>query len=361
MKNLVILIFLFLCGCSEAVLERSTPPTLLLTEEPDVTIPFVKQMKEDYGINVIYHFHDTMDFRFTMADKNLIGNWNNIHFKKFNEKEDALFGIDYLEKYIFCYFKKELYFNNEVLNNEILTTIIPRHIFVVDSLYGMHSSVGQYLVELNESESEEYFSFIWNGFEPMFAFNAKILEGKTEKEMLKFRNSALYAFISHLLIDKELYKELPVDFFEVVSYLYGTNIKDKATEDNAPTIDRYNSQGVSMGPYWYAGSWYTSLGLAITNHSPEANTGVYSRETAYDQILLINKKTLNFPTKIKDLRNMLHVVICEDNIENLYKYYINDNPIFINRMKILIRQMYHWGIDVYAINPSMREFYKYNQ
>lgn len=346
MKKLIYTLFLgvmLFAACSEEDLEPSMADKPSATETPDMTKPLIAAYKNNYDVNIIYRFADSTDFLFSFQDKNSVTSWKKTEIGQLSDMQ-VDYGLQMLDSLVLHYFKDETVFQGETYHPDFKRKSFPRKIFLVDSLGGGYSTLGQTIGELNDYESQGYFSFLWNGFEPMFAFNGILLSGASEKNILKYRNSALYGFLSALFVDRGVYDDFPAAFFEPVADLYGTSINELAREENAEVY--------TYGPrYYYLPEWYTSKGFALTNSSPGS---AYGTETKYTTVL-DTTRTMNFPLRDRDFRNMLHVMICETDTDNIRNYFSNE--IFAGRMRILIEEMYRRGIDVFAINPTMKEFF----
>ncbi len=346
MKKLIYILLLgmaSLAGCSEDNPVPSLADTPSLTEFPDMTKPLIAAYKNDYDVNIIYRFNDSTDFRFALGDKGSVTNWKKLEIKQLSDAS-VDYGLKMLDSLVLKYFKDEVEFRGETFRPDFKRERFPRKLFLVDSLGGGYSSLGQTISELNDAESQGYFSFLWNGFEPMFGFNSTLLATATSKNIQKYRNSALYGFLSALFVARGVYDEFPAAFFEPVADLYGTSVNELAREEEAEVYKN--------GPrYYYLPEWYMSKGFALTNNSPGSAYGVETKYTT----ALDTARTMTFPLRERDFRNMLHVMICETNQENIRNYFRND--VFIGRMRILIEEMYRRGIDVFAINPAAEEFF----
>lgn len=330
-------------ACAEDDLLPSMADKPSATEEPDMTKPLIAAYKNDYDVNIIYRFTDSTDFLFALGDKGNVENWKETVIKQL---PDSLvdYGLRMFDSLVLKYFKDEVEFRGEMYRPDFKRKSFPRKIFLVDSLGGGYSGLGQVIGELNDAESQGYFSFLWNVFEPMFAFDSTLLTGASAKMILKYRNSMLYGLLSALFVDRGVYYEFPTVFFEPVADLYGTSVNELALEEEAEVYK-------SGSRYYYLPEWYMSKGFAMTNDSPGS---AYGTETKYTTTL-DTTRTLNFPLRDRDFRNMLHVMICETKADYIRKYFQND--LFVSRMRIMIGEMYRRGIDVFAINPVMEEFF----
>lgn len=343
MKKIYILLCVMgvLFSCGEDELSPSGADKLPDRENPDMSKPLIADYKNKYDVSIIYRF---VNYRFRFGDENDVKVWEHLKIKLL-EDESVDYGLQMLDSVILHYFKDEICFNGETFYPDFKQKFFPKALYLVDSLGGNYSNLYQYMEELNDKESEKYFSYVWNGFEPMFAFNYGILSKASSKDMLKYRNSALYSFISTLLIDRGALKEFPAEFFEPVKNLYGTSINSLAWEEDAPVYSKFRR-------YYYTPEWYMSKGFALTNNFPKGRGS--GKTTAYTTAL-DTTRNLTFPNRERDLRSMLHVLICENDPSNIDTYFRQE--AIQERMRILIRELYKRGIDVFAINAATKEFF----
>lgn len=345
MKRLIFLL-LILCAyasCSEEDLSPSGLDKVPVRENPDMSKPLIAAYKNLYDVSIIYQFDIESDFKFAFNEVNDATAWDDLQIKQYGT-DNIDYGLEMVDSVVLKYFKDEIDFQGEHYVADLKSTYFPKTIFLVDSLGGGYKSLGQYLGELNNAESEKSFTYIWNGYESMFAFNKKLLSSATETEMTRYRNSALYSFLSCMFIDKHALDGFPAEFFESVNDLYGKSVNDLAREEEAEVIK-------TGSKYYYSPEWYMSKGFGLTNKSPLQTSGV---ETKYTSVL-DTTKVMNFPDRSRDFRNLLHVLICETKRENLEKYF--NGPVITDRMNIMLRELYRRGIDMESINPVTVKYF----
>lgn len=303
----------------------------------------VKEYHDKYGVNILWNFDDTLDFKTGLFDKTDVELWGRV---KIEHLPDSLvkYALNCLDEFVLQYFNDEVTFNGEQLQVTFVRDYFPRKIFVAKKLSGNYNSLKQYLSELDVSETSSYYSVLWNGYEQLFAFDSLTLEtgnmAATNKNKAKI--SSFYCFLSNVLSANNLYAAFPDEFYAPVEDLYSTNIRTAAELDEA-------SRGEGRDSVYYKANWYIGKGFALTRRSPymSGNSKNYDRRVQYEQA---------FPDYERDIRNFLHVMLCESE-DNLNTYYLQ-SPVFVERMRIFIRQLYEWGIDVYALNPLMKKFYE---
>lgn len=340
---IIFILTVSLTSCEEDALVPSMADKQFAKENPDMSKPLISDYKNNYGISIVYEFDLVHDYLFSFSDKNAVVAWNRLSINQFNS-EQVDYGLEKLDELVFTYFKDEVAFQGNTYKSDFMKRLFPRAVFVVDSLAGEYKNLGQYIGELNNYESSKYFSFIWNDFEPMFAFNKDILSKATPQTISKYRNSIMYCLLSELFIGRKLYNDLPVSFFESVAGLYGASVNDLAIEENAEIIEN--------GPRkYYAPEWYMSQGFVMTSDSPAAG---YGTVTPYARLLDISRN-YSFPDRERDLRNILHVIICETDKNNIRNYF-KVNPL-LPRIQTMILALYGYGIDVAAINPAIEEYF----
>ena len=90
------------------------------------------------------------------------------------------------------------------------------------------------------------------------------------------------------------------------------------------------------------------LGMALTMHSPNK-----SASSSFDLRLRIGN-SLYFPDRERDFRNFLCVMIFTDE-DDLRKYYL-PSVLFCDRMRVAVRLLQDWGVDILKINPALEMF-----
>jgi len=344
---LPLVIFFFACH-KEEILTPSNADETTLIEYPDMSKPLVSQYKNDYNVSIVYRFNDVTDFRFAFMDRVSVTNWNKVNIQKVDENAPD-YALQMLDSLVLKYFNDEIVFQGQTFTSDFRKTYFPKHIFVADSISGSYSAIGQKLGELNLYETEKYYSFLWNGYEPMFAFNKAVLSVASASGILKYRNSMLYCFLSELFMQKGIHNQFPAAMYEPVVSYYGTSINDLAESEGVAR----NYSGPGNRYVHYDPVWYNAKGFALTNRSP-FSISTYSNTTSY-KATLDSTATLTFPDKDRDFRNLLHVMICENSVSNIQTYLFDE--VFKARMRIFIEEMYKRGIDVFLVNPAMKQYF----
>lgn len=337
----ILLLSLSVFACQEDDLTPSGLDELPARERPDMSKPMIAEYKNKYDVSIIYQFDTESDFKFAFREEHKALAWDKVEIKQY-DASGVDYGLEMLDSVVLKYFKDDIEFQGETFHPDFKAKNFPKAIFLVDSVGGSYQALGQYLGELNDAESDKSYTCLWNGYEPLFAFNPTLLGGLDD--LTRQRNSALYCFLSAIFINRGVYDEFPSEFFEPVADLYEKSVNELAVEEEAEVI--------KYGPrYYYSAEWYMSKGFALTNESPVSLSGT---ETKYNAAL-DTTKVMNFPNKGRDFRNLLHVMICETKRENLEQYF--KSPVIISRMQIMIREMYRRGIDVEAINGVAYQYF----
>ncbi|WP_430815148.1 hypothetical protein [Carboxylicivirga sp. RSCT41] len=350
------------CEKEEALSPSGLDEVAPKSEEVDMTKDLIAKWNNDYGVKICYDFDVKTDFMFALQERQELDTWKKDTLKLFNA-ESIDYGLRMLDSMVLRFFKPQLELNGKMIANDFIKNYFPRHIFIVDSIgssstnYNSYSH-GPYIHEPDNYEYYgHYYSILQNGYEPAFAFNYESLHGLDKDAVTgikKYRNSMLYCFISSLLIEKKAIDLLPAELFEPVAALYLEDVDDLAEEEDAPVWDRF---GWGNERYmYYEPQWYINKGLVLTNSSPVA-TKVYGNVTMYTTILgLDSPKTI--PDKERDVRNLLHLLIYETNTDNLESYYTG--KVIVQRVRLMIEELYKMGIDIYEINPAAKHFFDYN-
>lgn len=329
----IVLPVLLLQACNkEDDLSPSYEDVNRLKDSLDLSIPLVKEYYDNYDIYLLNHFNDSLDFKFVFGTNS---GW--IPGLKLEYLPDAMANYAYkaLDEFVLQYFTDQDFIKNN----------FPKKILLACSAKGSFLSGNLPTTELDNRETTTA-SALFNGYEQLFAFDSTYLE-KSAANKLKSRNAALYAFFATLIQKNNLVSKIPGDFFSYSADLYGTSVNELAIEEAVDTV--------GSGTRWYyPASWYISKGMVLTKQSPlqSATNADYNKR-------LITSKSITFPLKERDVRNYLHVIICETSSSSsspLVKYY-KKSDVFVAKLKILVKTLEEWGVDVFKINPAIKEVF----
>lgn len=324
----ILVCVLVFSACSEDDLKPSYADEERLEGLLDLSKPLVKEYKEKYGVNILYNFDDTLDFKFGFYT--LSGNtaWGKIVVHHLDSVEVVDYALKRLDETVFSYFKDEF------------KQRLPYKILVSD-IVELTNNPDNLMSESDVVESGTV-SVIGNAYSYMFAFNMESMEEFSAAKLKNLRDVKLYHLISYVMSKHDLYKDIPESFYAPVNYLHGQSVDSIAgTEDELP---------VGTGPYarYYTPEWYMGLGMALTQQSPRRNaSSTYALRVQKDN-------SLTFPDKARDFRNFVSVMIFTSE-SNLRKYYL-PFPLFCERMRIAMQLLEEWGVDVLKINPNLEMF-----
>lgn len=332
MKKWMLYILVCVLGfsaCSEDDVKPSYADEERLEGLLDLSKPLVKEYKEKYGVNILYNFDDTLDFKFGFYTTVTNSAWGKIAITHLDSAEVVDSALEKLDEMVFAYFKDE--FKQRLPYKILLADIVET---------GTTSPSG--LIAEEESPETGTVTAIANDYSYMFAFNKESMDAFNATKLKTLRDVKLYYLISYVMNKHNLYEEIPASFYASVSHLHEESIDSLANaESELP---------VGTGPYakYYTPEWYMGLGMALTRQSPKLNSS-----SSYAQRVEMNR-SLTFPGKERDFRNFVSVMIFTSK-SNLQKYYL-PFPLFRERMCIAMQTLESWGVDVLKINPDLEMF-----
>ena len=297
----------------------------------DLSKPLVKEFKEKYDVNILYNYDDTLDFKFVMAPSGVTTQWGGIKITHLDSMEIVDYALEKLDAMVMSYLKDDF------------RKMLPRQILLADIVSSLSSAPPDANIgESDYTETGTYTAFGNPYAAYMFAFNKASMERYSETNWANSRNVKLYNFISYVMNLRNLYEEIPESFYAPVAHLHGVSIDSIAElEDVLP---------VGQGSYrnYYTPEWYIGLGMVLTKKSPNPRASA-----AYPMRLMVGRD-YKFPTKERDFRNFLNLILYETEA-NLRTYYL-PSPLFKERLAIAMDTFEKWGIDVLRINPSLEMF-----
>ena len=333
MKKIFIILSLtasaMLLSCSgEDELSPSLSDKDRLPELLDTSIPTVKEYKDNYGINMLYQFDDTLDFKFGFYQNATNNLWKKIIVTKLDTKEKVDFAFEKFNEDITPYF------------NDTFKKMMPKKILMAD-IVELESNPDNLMGEADVTETGTV-NAISAKFSYMLAYNKESMETFKEVKLANMRKTKLFHLICTVINNNNLYSQVPDGFSSEVKHLYGASVDSLAQEE--PELP------VGTGPYasYYTPEWYIGLGLPITLHSPNRTAG-----SNFTQRVRKNS-SLSVPDFERDFRNFVCVMVFESE-SNIKTYYL-PSELFCRRMAIALQTMKQWGIDVEAINPAMKLF-----
>ena len=332
MKRLLLIVILFCAGfvsCDEENVSPSYADTDRVEELLDMSKPLVKEYKEKYGVNILYEFNDTLDFKFGFYTTSANPHWQNVIIHHLDSMEVVDFALEQLDAMVFAYFADE--FKQRLPHKLLLADIVETGSINPDNL-----------MSEPDVEEEGTVTAIANEYSYLLAFNKTSMESFSEARLKDLRDVKLYHLISYVMDKEDLYAEIPEEFYSQVSYLHGASVDSIAGQEE--------EQPVGTGPYryYYTPDWYMGLGMALTIHSPNE-----SASSNFDLRLRIDN-SLYFPDRERDFRNFLCVMIFMDE-DDLREFYLPFS-LFCERMRIAMRLLQGWGVDVLKINPALEMF-----
>ena len=296
----------------------------------DLSKPLVKEYKEKYGVNILYHFDDTLDFKFGFYTTGSNGLWGNIEIQHLETDENVDFALETLDEMVFSCFTDEF------------KKCLPYKILLADAMSSVNTSLDALKGEMDVEETSSSATVLANSFSYMFTFNKESMEGLSETRLKNLRDVKLYHLISYVFNKANLYEKIPESFYADVNHLHGENVDMVAhMEEELP---------IGTGSYksYYKPEWYIDLGMALTKRSPLRTT-----RTRYEQYLALSSSK-TFPDKRRDFRNFLSVMIFPTK-ESLEKYFLT-SELFCKRMRIAMEVLESVGVDPLKINPDLEMF-----
>lgn len=318
-------------ACDEDEIKPSYTDEERLEGLLDLSKPLVKEYKEKYGVNILYNFHDRLDFKFGFYSTTQNSLWENFVIHHLDSVEVVDYALEKLDEMVFGCFNDD--FKHKLPYKILLADIVEVGVSNPDALMSEPDVIESGTVTV-----------VGNAYSYMFAFNKESMENFSESKIKALRDVKLYHLISYVINKDNLYSEIPDAFYAPVNGLHGESVDSLAvTEDELP---------VGTGPYakYYTPDWYMGLGMALTMNSPKK-----SASTNYLMRLSINN-SLKFPDSQRDFRDFLCVMIFSKEAD-LKKYYL-PSEVFSRRMRIVMETLEGWGVDVLKINPALEMFYE---
>lgn len=317
-------------ACDEDELKPSYADEERLEGLLDLSKPLVKEYKEKYGVNILYNFDDTLDFKFGFYTTTSNNFWGKIGISHLDSTEVVDYALERLESMVFPYFKEEF------------KKRLPYKMLLADIVEIGGASNPDHLMNESDVKEEGAVSVIANDFSYMFAFNKESMENFSDAKLKNLRDVKLFHLICYVVNKHNLYAEIPEEFYSEVDYLHGESVDSLAMEEE--------ELPVGIGPYarYYTPEWYMGLGMALTMNSPKSGAA-----SSYQQRLQ-KDNALKFPDRQRDFRNFICVMVFTTE-SNLQKYYL-PFPLFRERMRVAMGMLESWGVDVLRINPALKMF-----
>lgn len=334
MKNWTFIYLLISVICFSACDEDDIKPSYAdedrLEGLLDLSKPLVKEYKEKYGVNILYNFDDTLDFKFGFYPDPSHGYWEKIGITCLDSVESVDYALEKLDEMVFSYFNDE--FKKRLPYKMLLADIVEIE---------APSNPDHLMGESDVSESGTV-TVIANNYSFMLAFNKKSMESFSDAKLKNLRDVKLFHLICYVVNKHNLYEEIPEAFYTDVDYLHGESVDSVAIKEEVLPV--------GSGPYarYYTPEWYIGLGMALTMNSPK--TGVSSN---YQQRVQ-KDNALKFPDRKRDFRNFVCVMVFTGE-SDLRKYYWS-SEVFCERMRIAMKLLENWGVDVLKINPALSMF-----
>lgn len=336
-------IYLLVCvlgfsACDEDEIKPSYADEERLEGLLDLSKPLVKEFKEKYGVNILYDFDDILDFKFGFYTTTPNGSWSKPLIHHLSSTETIDYALEQLDETVFAYFNDD--FKKRLPHKILLADIVDLSGGGEGSSSNPDALMSEVGVDGNAEETGTV-SVIANTYSYMFAFNKEAMESFSDAQLRNTCNVKLYHLISYVINKRNLYEEIPEDFYSQVDYLHGESVDTVALmEENLP---------VGSSSSYYKPEWYMGLGMALTMTSPYSSNS----SSNFERRIRTNR-SLKFPSKERDFRNFICVMIFTSE-SNLRKYYLT-SPLFCERMRIAMELLEKWGVDVLKINPALEMF-----
>ena len=321
-------------SCSEDDLAPSLTETDRMNELLDMNNPIVKDLKENYQVNLLTNFNDTLDFKFGFYTTTANERWEAIKITHLPD-EEVQYAIDQYNGEVLQFLSPEF---KKMLPSKILLS-------QTTDISDCHGNPDKTLARVDEPE-EGYVTVIANEYSYMCSYNKEGLEGATSQIKNTLRGHKLYHMISTVMNRHKLFEAIPQAFKDPVKDFYGMSLDSLARmEPELPVIPAYR-------PRYYKPEWYIGKGFAITKNSP--NTRNFT--TVYERTLRIESQDCYVPYYSDDFKNFVHLM-CYGKESNFEKYYLK-SPVFCERMRLAIETLEGWGVNIRAFNPYLEIFFK---
>ena len=326
-------------SCSEDDLTPSNSEVDRMAELLDMNNPIVKDLKENYDINLLTEFNDTLDFKFGFFTSTANTRWEKVAITHLPVEEQE-YAINQ--------------YNEDVLQylNEDFRKMMPKKIVLSQktNISECNGNPDKTMSSVDDPESG-YVTVIANQYSYMCSYNKEGMEEASEKTLAVLKAHKMYHMLATVMSRKHLYDKIPQSFRDPVKDYYGMGVDSMAQmEPELPVIPPLRP---TMKPMYYKPEWYIGKGFVITKKSP--NTKNYT--TNYERILRINNDYCLVPYFNEDAKNFLHMAVYGTDERNYPKYYLK-SPIFCERMRIFIQFLQDIGFDVLKFNPALENLLK---
>ena len=367
MKTIYYLIFsigLILCSCQK---EEELTPSLIdkdrTAELIDMSKPLVKKWKDSYNVSILHRFNDTLDFKFGLWINGTKDLWSNLAISKVSDA-DADQTLALLDDFILKYFKDTIVTpDGRTVYPDFKKKYFPKRILLVDTLENQTTTIPDNILIDLDNKPGKTLRAVFNGYEQMISLSIRYLPTAAEDVKRDIRDEILYDMMANMFERHDLYSQLSDEFYVLQKDLYGKDVNEKAAIEKPAYLTYLQKKGTVWMQITdttiYSPSWYVEKGFVMLKKTPNSGGSTFIKR-------LNKNKQLTFPYKNLDVRSMLQVIICDlkeketsslKAVDPVRDYYLK-SPLLKKRMKLLINQLYEWGVDVFAINPEMKEFYK---
>lgn len=332
-KWIYIYLFLILFGfnaCDEEVPSPSYVDEDRVEGLLDLSKPLVKEYKEKYGVNILYNFDDTLDFKFGFYTLASNQKWSAIGIRHLDSEETVDYAFQKLDEMVFRYF------------NDDFKKYLPYKLLVSDMVILAGDVIPDALISEPDGAESGTVTAIGNTYSYMFAFNKEAMESFSASKLKNLRDVKLYHLISYIMDKHHLYEEIPASFYTSVAGLHGQSIDSLAKQEEVLPV------GSGSSSTYYKPEWYMGLGMALTMNSPRMGAA-----SNFSRRLQMNN-SLYIPAKERDFRNFLCVMLFTKK-SDLERYYLSA-PLFCERMKIAIETLQGWGVKMLEVNPDLEMF-----
>jgi hypothetical protein len=326
--------------------EEKLSPSYLDIDRMDTLLdwsnPIVKKYYEDYGVALLTEFDKNLDLCFDFLSQEqgaLISFWKNLDIGKMTRKTECDSAITVLDTAVFKYFKDEIEIEEKIYHPKFKEKYFPNKILITNKLESAENVFGLIMQTVNRPSSTGVGASYFQSNDNAVVVNLESEMLHTDSEKFdRVTKSILFCMIAYAFDKYDLYKQVPMAFYEYSKPYYEQQIEDiqilQGEEPYAISrqeyVERFNMVCTTIAPTENLNGFLSALTL------PSAQEDV---KVFIDH--LINSETLEGSRQETT-----------DPYGNTSWYVWKWTPQVTVKMWYIARTLMKLGIDVLAINQD---------